>query len=228
MGKNTNIKVGDSVVVNDGIMCPDMESLSIAGWQGRVSEISDGKGNEKFTYIEWDSITLRSLPDDYIRRCEEEGIDWTGMNLSIDEVKPAKPRDTEDDVESVVEELSALHAWDSLGEQGVRIGNALKGVDPDDDYACMKAWGKYLKKVLMFPFDASIAEDDDDEEGPLKVGNRISVRSIDIVDDLYGVIVNVTYGQRKYDHPLCNIEALDKKSSNYQNVYDYVVWFANR
>ena len=149
------------------------------------------------------------------------------MNLSIDEVKLAKPRDTEDDVESVVEELSALHAWDSLGEQGVRIGNALKGVDPDDDYACMKAWGKYLKKVLVFPFDARISEDDE-EEGPLKIGDRISVRGIDIVDDLYGVIVNVTLGQRKYDHPLCNIEALDKKSSNYQNVYDYVVWFANR
>jgi len=227
MGKNANIKDGDSVVVKDGIMCPDMESLSIAGWQGRVSEISDEGKEGILVEIEWDSITLRALTEDYIRDSEEEGLDWTRMYLSIDEVKLSKPGDTEDDVESVVEELSALHAWDFLGEQGVRIGNALKGIDPDDDYTCMKVWSKYLKKVLVFPFDARISEDDD-EEGPLKIGDRISVRGIDVVDDLYGVIVNVTFGQRKYAHPLCNIEALDKKSSNYQNVYDYVVWFANR
>jgi hypothetical protein len=136
MGKVEKIKIEDSVVVKDGIMCPDMESLSIAGWQGRVSEISDEDKEGILVEIEWDSITLRALTEDYIRQSEEEG--------------------------------------------------------------------------------------------PLKIGDRISVRGIDVVDDLYGVIVNVTFGQRKYAHPLCNIEALDKKSSNYQNVYDYVVWFANR
>jgi len=227
MGKVEKIKIGDSVVVKDGLMCPDMESLSIAGWQGRVLEISDEDEEGIFVEIEWDSITLRALPEDYIRDSEEKGLGWTRMCLLIDDVKLAKPRDTEDNVESVVEELSALHAWDSFGEQGVRIGNALKGVDPDDDYACMKAWNRYLKKVLVFPFDARISEDDA-EEGPLKIGDRISVRSIDIVDDLYGVIVDVRFGHFKYAHPLCNIEVLDKKSPNYQNVYDYVVWFANR
>jgi hypothetical protein len=227
VGKVEKIKIGDSVVVKDGIMCPDMESFSIAGWQGRVLEISDDGEEGTSVEFELDSITLRTLTEDYIRDSEEKGLDWTGMVLLIDEVELSKPRDTEDDVESVVEELSSLHAWDFLGEQGVRIASALKGIDPDDDYACMKAWGRYLKKVLVFPFDARISEDDE-EEGPLKIGDLISVRGIDIVDDLYGVIVNVTFGKRKYDHPLCNIEALDKKSPNYQNVYDYVVWFANR
>ena len=46
MGKDANIKIGGSVVIKDGIKCPDMESLSIAGWQGRVSEVFAGENKE--------------------------------------------------------------------------------------------------------------------------------------------------------------------------------------
>jgi len=34
------------------------------------------------------------------------------------------------------------------------------------------------------------------------------VHSIAIVDDLYGVIVDVRRGRFKYAHPLCNLEVL--------------------
>jgi hypothetical protein len=54
------------------------------------------------------------------------------------------------------------------------------------------------------------------------------VHGIELVDDLYGIIVDVRFGLRKYAHPLCNLEVLDKKSPNYQHVMDYAVWFANR
>jgi hypothetical protein len=225
MGKGTNIKIGDSVVVKDGVKSPDMESLSIAGWQGRVSDISDGENDEVLVDIKLDSITLRSLPEGYIRQSEEEGLDWATMVLLIDEVEPAQPRDTEKDVQLAIDEFSSLYRWSYLGEEGVRIGNVLKGIDPSDMYLCMKAWSKHLKKALVFPFDAEIAECDD--RGPLEVGDRIRVHSIAIVDDLYGVIVDVRLGRFKYAHPLCDLEVLDKKSSNYQNVQDYAVWFAN-
>jgi len=224
MGKSAKIKIGDTVVIKDRIMCPDMESLSIAGWQGRVLDVFDGDDEGILIYIEWDSITLRSMPEYFIRQSEDEGLGWTSMNLSIDEVKPIQPRDTEKDVKSAIKELSALHSWDYLGEEGPRIGNVLKGIDPDNSYACLKAWDKYLRKVLVFPFDARIAEGD---EGLLKIGDRVRVHKINIIDDLYGVMVDVTSGRHNYVYPLCDLEALDKKSSNYQNVHDYVVWFAN-
>ena len=48
------------------------------------------------------------------------------------------------------------------------------------------------------------------------------------MDDLYGVIVRLAYGRRKYDFPLCELEVTDKHSPNYQIVDEYAVWFANR
>jgi hypothetical protein len=224
--KAAKIKIGDSVVVKDGIMCPGMESLSLAGWQGRVTDIFDGGDNEILIEFELDSITLRSLPEDHIRQCEEEGLGWSHMRLLIDEVKRIKPRDSEKDVQLAFSELSNLYSWDYLGEEGARIGSVLKDIDPNDDYACMEAWSEHLEKVLVFPFDAEIVEGDN--RGPLEVGDHLHVYSIAIVDDLYGVIVNVGLGRRKYAHPLCDLEVLDKKSPNYQNVQDYAVWFANR
>jgi hypothetical protein len=49
-----------------------------------------------------------------------------------------------------------------------------------------------------------------------------------LVDDLYGVIVDLRHGRRKYAFPLCDLEVTDKHSPNYQIVRDYAVWFANR
>jgi hypothetical protein len=152
-------------------------------------------------------------------------LDWASMNLCIDEVKPTQPRDTEKDVQLAIDELSAFHLWDYLGEEGARISKVLKGIDPNDIYTCMEVWSKYLGKVLVFPFDTKIVEGD---TGPLEIGDRVRVHSIAIVDDLYGVIVDVRYGRLKYAYPLCDLEVLDKKSPNYQNVKDYVVWYANR
>lgn len=225
MSKPANIKIGDSVVVKDGVKCPDMESLSIAGWQGRVSDIFDGEDNEVLANIEWDSITLRSLSEDYIRQSEEQGLDWASMNLWIGDVKPTQPRDTEKDVQLVIDEFSSFFRWNYLGEEGARIDKVLKGIDPNDTYTCMKVWSRYLEKVLVFPFDTKIVEGD---IGPLEIGDRVRVHSIAIVDDLYGVIVDVRYGRLKYACPLCDLEVLDKKSPNYQNVKDYAVWYANR
>ena len=225
MSKAANIKIGDSVIVKDGIEDPDIDSLSIVGWQGRVSDVSAGKDNEIWINIKWDSITLRSSSEDYIRQCEENGLDWTSMNLWTDDVKLTQPRDTEKDVELAIDKLSDLHNWDYLGEEGNRISNVLKGIDPSDTYTCMEVWSEHLEKVLVFPFDAKIVEGD---VGPLHIGDQIRVHRIAIVDDLYGVIVDVRSGRSKYAYPLCDLEALDKKSPNYQNVRDYVVWYANR
>lgn len=191
-----------------------------------MAEIFDAEGDKVMINIKLDSITLRSFSQDYIRQSKVGGLDWTSMNLWLDDVKPAQPRDTEKDVELVVGELFALHSWDDLGEEGARIGSVLKDVDPDDMYGCVEAWGEHLEKVLVFPFDTIIVEGD--YRGPLKYGDKLRVHSINIIDDHYGVIVNVRLGRLRYDHPLCDLEVLDKKSPNYQNVMDYVVWFANR
>ena len=42
-----------------------------------------------------------------------------------------------------------------------------------------------------------------------------------------GLLLKVRVGRREYLVPLCDMEATDTKSANYQPLYDYVVWFAN-
>ena len=56
MDKDANIKTGDSVIVKDGVEDPDIGSLSIVGWQGRVSDVSPGKGKEIWINIKWDVL----------------------------------------------------------------------------------------------------------------------------------------------------------------------------
>lgn len=112
------------------------------------------------------------------------------------------------------------------GEQGRGIQKVLGGVDPDDGWACMKAWGEHFRERLTFPFEAEV--DEFQERGPLQAGDHVTVKKIITTDDLCGVIVRVMRGRRQYDCPLCDLEALNEKSPNYQMIRDYRVWFANR
>ncbi len=69
-------RIGDSVKVKEGIMCPDDNSVCIGGWQGRVSDTEE---DDNIVKIHWDSITLKQLPREYIKKSEEEELDWTEM-----------------------------------------------------------------------------------------------------------------------------------------------------
>ena len=210
-------KIGDSVRVKKGVMCPDDNSLCIAGWQGRVFETED----DGIVGIRWDSITLKHLPLEYIKQSEEEGMDWAEMYLSADEIEPASPRDSEETADQVREEMESTSLWLGEGEEGERILKVI--ADADDE---VEAWNDHLAKVLTFPFDAEVSEPQD--RGPLDDGDKVQVKGIADPDDLYGVLVNVTRGRERFVFPLCDLTVLDRKSPNYMPVKDYCVWFANR
>jgi hypothetical protein len=215
---------GDSVTVCKGVNDPDFDA-DLSGWQGRIIDIEEVKG-ETFIDIQWDSITLKNMPHSTIEQCEEEGLDWAVMRLGIEQVEPAEPRDREQDTQKVISELEANYGWLSMGEEGRRIRNVLRGVEPDNDFAAMERWGEYLGKNLNFPFEAIVEEYE--EFGPFKYGDKLTVKKVIFVDDHYGVIVNVRLDRKSYDIPLSDIEVVDEQSPNYQLVSDYRVWFANR
>jgi hypothetical protein len=58
----------------------------------------------------------------------------------------------------------------------------------------LDAWQKYLEKTLTFPFDAVVSGYQD--KGPLQSGDRVSVKKISIVDDIYGIIIELRRGQK--------------------------------
>lgn len=93
-------------------------------------------------------------------------------------------------------------------------------------------WEKYLKENLTFPFDAVIEEYQNEnifakERGPIKKGYKVTVNKVVGEDDLYGVIVSIKINNKAFQFPLCDLEAVDKESSNFKIIDKYGVWFAN-
>ncbi|MEO1404441.1 MAG: calcium-binding protein [Cyanobacteria bacterium J06635_1] len=222
MKKSSPFKIGDSVVVKAHVKDPDF-GIDIGGWQGRISKI---QADDDILCIDWDSQTLKGMSDKFIAQCEEEGLGWEQIYLDASDVEVAVARDQPADAERVYEKLQGQHAFDHLGAEGAGIRQILAGVDPDDEAAIWEAWEEHLEKSLQFPFEAEVAEFQ--ERGPLQAGQKVMVQEITDVDGLYGVLVAVKHKRRTLHFPLCDLEATNSKSANYQPVKDYVVWFANR
>ena len=212
--------VGDSIVVKNGIQDPDLNA-DIGGWQGRISEIQDNN----IACIDWDSITLKEMPTSVIKKCEQEGWGWEQMYLDLSDIELTVPRDTDNDVKKIIDNIQEEHAWIYLGEEGERIQSVLSGIASDDYSNAFKAWGKYLKDKLSFPFKAIVNEFQ--EKGPITAGNKVIVHRISEIEELHGILVDVEYKRKNYIFPLADLEVIEKTSSNYSPVKDYAIWFAN-
>ena len=219
------LAVGDCIVVKPGVKDPD-SGMDIAGWQGRVTEIQSYQPGKMTITFQWDSLSLKRMPASTIRRCEENGLDWTSMGLYLEEIERAEPRDTQDDVDALIEELSAEHAWDYLGKQGQRIHQVLYEVDEDDEMEAFETWLEYMEAHLKLPFEAIVSKSQD--HGPMHSGDRVTVTGFEGVFDSYGILVNIKVRGSAYVFPLCDLKAVNQKSTQYTLTDDYAVWFANR
>ncbi len=220
-----DLTVGESLVVKPGVKDPDY-GRDIGGWKGRVTEIESYQDGKVTIMFQWDSLSLKAMPASMIRHDEEKGLDWTTMGLYAEEVERAEPRDTQEDVDAIIQELSAEHAWDYLGKQGQRIHQVLRDVNQDDDLEAFETWQEYLENHLKLLFEAEVSESQ--ERGPLRFGDQVKVIGFEGVEDLYGILVNIQARYHGYVFPLCDLKATDKKSINYGLTDDYAVWFANR
>lgn len=218
-----DFQVGQSVIVKDGTMAPDDPQLNLSGWQGRIIEITEEENGDVIVGIEWDSITLRGIPNYYLEQCEREGFGWSEYYLGVNDVKPAKSRDSTSEVEEVVDEIESRIGWLYLGDEDKRIQAVLNSATSTDEW---DAWSSHLRQELEFPFEAVVNECQD--RGPLQTGDRLTVLGIEMEDDLYGIIVQCRQGRKRYDFPLCDLATVNEHSLNAQPIQDYRVWFANR
>jgi len=216
-----NINIGDAVVVKKGIKDPDFDS-DIGGWQGRVYEIQDNN----IICIEWDSITLKEIPQSIIEMCEKNGYQWDQMCLDISEIKPTTPRDTKKDAEEVYNDLQEKYDWINLGEVGERIQSVLSTASSYDYFDACKAWKNHLEKNLIFPVKAVVAEAQ--ENSKITIGSEVFIDGIEETIELYGILVNIRHKNDTYTFPLADLEVIDKNSSNFLPINDYVIWFANK
>ncbi len=221
------LKLGDSIIVKQGVKEPDLEEFEIGGWQGRIVEIdTDSDKDNILITIEWDSLTLNQIPSEYIVQSERDGFGWQNMILYSSDVEKSKARDTKENVKQVQNKLLDKHQWDSLGDEGTRISKILGDVDPDDEMECLNKWIEYLDNELTFPVHAIVA----DSEGSrmIRSGDKVVIKSLSDIVDMYGIIASIRLDRRKYEFPLCDLEVIDKTKSDFQLIDDYRTWFANR
>ncbi len=222
-----NIKIGDSVIVRQGVKEPDFEEFELSGWQGRVLEIdADSDKDNVLITIEWDSLTLLKIPSVYIEQTEINGSDWSRMVLYDSDLEKSVARDKKENVKKAKEELSDKYHWVSLGQEGFRISNVLQGINPRNEIKCLQKWVEHLNKELTFPIQAIVSESDDDRL--IKDGDNVLIKSLPHIVDMYGVIALILHKWKKYQFPLCDLEVIDKTLTDYQLIDDYCIWFGNR
>lgn len=71
--------------------------------------------------IEWDSLTLKQIPQEFIIDTLDCWNDFTSMSLDIDEIELTTPRDSETDAENIRNELHKKHPFISVEQQEKNI-----------------------------------------------------------------------------------------------------------
>lgn len=103
---DTAFSAGDCVRLKADRICPDDDSLTIGGWQGRVLG-RDGDGVD----VAWDRWTLESMPLRFLYSSEREGLSWREMRLDADDLEPARTRDSEPEVAIARRQIEQRIAW---------------------------------------------------------------------------------------------------------------------
>lgn len=131
-------------------------------------------------------------------------------------------------------------------DQDTRISAIFGGEIPDVTEKSLEVYLAYLKQNLELPCQLTGIEDFDWEEfyviGPgdkreyenLKktkpsYSDTFNLSSIAEVEEWVGILVDVrrVSDRKKFTLPLAELEAVNKKSKNYQLLDDYSVWFVN-
>jgi hypothetical protein len=227
MRKQKHYRKGDSVRVKAGIPCPDAPDLDISGWQGRIFDLSGAnQPSQPVIGIAWDSHSLRAMPIQYIEESERNNLNWTVIYLGLDDIEPAPPRDSEQDVVQTRDKIEARVGWLGIGPEGERIQAIVNAAESPRDGDVLLAWNEYLGQNLKFPFMAEV--DEFQERGPLRSGDQVKVLGITMVDHHFGIIVSCRKGRRRIDFPLADLAAIIENSPNTDAIQEYRVWFANR
>jgi hypothetical protein len=226
--------IGKSVMVKPGLT-ERATGGTLSGWQGRVIALAE---KENTLTIQWDSLTLKSMPLAFIARCEEWGVSWSTMRLAAQDVLPTAARDSEEDVRAAIAALETQHSWVSLGEQGKRIQQIVNRGEAHDLFTTFETWHAYLQEHLVFPFVAMVVES---QRGPVPQGAQVKVTGISLLDDTVGTVVRTRLisplddntdmidrtrpKRRVYHFPLCELRAMNAPAEMQQLIDDYAIWF---
>jgi hypothetical protein len=137
-------KIGQTVKVKNGVLCPDDSEFNLSDWTGRIIELDED--DEPTVCIDFDSITLKDMPEKYVKKSEQEGLDWSKIYLYEREVEPIKSRDTEQNTKNGRIEIKKRFEWIGIGPEGELIQSVINSAESFKGWDVLKAWEKYLEK----------------------------------------------------------------------------------
>jgi hypothetical protein len=115
------MKIGDNVMFKKRVRDYNTGLFKISGWQGRISKFyAAGFGiNENFNdyIVEYDSITLKEMPKEYIRQYLKRKLDFRYTIVSEKYLEVVSPRDTEKEVIETWAELDLRCNFMNILEQ---------------------------------------------------------------------------------------------------------------
>ena len=103
------------------------------------------------------------------------------------------------------------------------IKEVLKGTKAKDYDVQSDKWFEFLSSKITFPFDAAIL---DSENPEVSIGDIVTVKKIDGLIDMYGLLVEIRKGRKKYIFPICDLEIIDTKSENYLLFDAFLEWWS--
>ncbi len=101
----------------------------------------------------------------------------------------------------------------------------LKGTKSKNKEIQIDNWLNFLEKGLTFPFEASIQ---DSENFELQWKDVVKVKKIEDFVDMYGLLLEIRKGRKKYIFPLCDLEIVDKQSKNRIITEAFLEWWAEK
>ena len=218
------VKIGDYVRVKNGVKAPDFDYQLMDNWQGKVVDVQKEYG---LVDIEWDSETLLNTPEKYLKDVIQQGCDYEIMTLEISELTRANRRDTANQRKEIKAKIDAKLYWIELfedEEKSIKYGKLFQGINLDHYNQLYQKWEDYLSDNLDFPIETKVVET---ERGRIRNGSRIRLLALEDYDDMYGIFGIGKHEREAITFPICNLEAIDKDSKNYELLRDYAIWFAN-
>jgi hypothetical protein len=240
------MKKGDSVKVKQGILDPDLNQFDMSGWQGRIINITREKASE-IVEIAWDSITLKQLPEEYIKDSLEEGYDFATMFLGKEDVELAQPRDTQTDVEKQLAKTNEQYQHYAFGEEEKRIAAILSDDDLEVTEEKQDIYFDYLQKHIQkgvmltgtetFPWEEKYlfgggSKKEHENLTKTQASSKDKFELIELMDDIdedYGIIAKVrrVTDKKQFELPLWDLGCTDENSKSYELISDYSYWMTN-
>ena len=131
-------KIEQTVKVKNGVLCPDDSEFDLSGWTGRIIDLVEDE--EPTIGIEFDSITLKDMPEKFIKKSEREGLDWYRIYLDVNDVKRTKSRDKEQEAKIVRNEIKKRFEWIGIGSEGELIQSVINSAESFKEWDELKAW----------------------------------------------------------------------------------------